>query len=53
MAFYEDDAIDLRFRNRLEDFRNSGYDRGHLVGTLLHNALHAFHTRRQDSLNAA
>ena len=31
VAFYEDDGIDQRFRNRLDDFRGSGYDRGHLV----------------------
>lgn len=40
VAFYEDDGVDVRFRNRLEDFRNSGYDRGHLVrfcpSTLVH-----------------
>ncbi len=29
--FYEDEAIEERFRSRLMDFRNSGYDRGHMV----------------------
>lgn len=29
--FYEDEDLEERFRNRLEDFQKSGYDRGHLV----------------------
>lgn len=31
--FHEDKDIDERFRNKLSDFRNSGYDRGHMVGS--------------------
>lgn len=29
--FFEDTGLEPRFRSRLEDYRNSGYDRGHLV----------------------
>ena len=29
--FFEDAGLEPRFRSRLEDYRNSGYDRGHLV----------------------
>jgi endonuclease G len=35
-AFYEDEALDERLRNRLSDFRWSGYDRGHLVPAANH-----------------
>lgn len=31
VKFFEDAGIEPRFRSRLEDYRNSGYDRGHLV----------------------
>ncbi len=31
VPFVEDTALDERFRSRLEDFRGSGYDRGHLA----------------------
>lgn len=31
--FFEDKALEPDMRNRLSDFRNSGYDRGHLVRT--------------------
>ena len=31
MEFYEDKGLDVRFRSRLADFRDSGYDRGHMV----------------------
>jgi DNA/RNA endonuclease G (NUC1) len=31
VEFYEDEQLDARFRSRLADFRDSGYDRGHLV----------------------
>jgi endonuclease G len=34
--FYEDEALDERLRNRLVDFRNSGYDRGHLAPAANH-----------------
>ena len=30
-SFVEDAALEPRFRARLEDYRNSGYDRGHLA----------------------
>ena len=33
--FFEDKDIDPRFRNKLEDFWQSGYDRGHLVRSKL------------------
>lgn len=29
--FFEDPGIDPRFRARLSDYRNSGYDWGHMV----------------------
>lgn len=35
MEFYEDKCLDVRFRSRLADFRDSGYDRGHMVRPLL------------------
>lgn len=40
VRFFEDAGLEPRFRSRLDDYRNSGYDRGHLVsapslGTLL------------------
>lgn len=31
VEFYEDKGLDPRFRSRLSDFRDSGYDRGHMV----------------------
>ena len=31
VEFYEDKGLDVRFRSRLADFRDSGYDRGHMV----------------------
>lgn len=31
MRFFEDAGLERRFRSRLDDYRNSGYDRGHLV----------------------
>ena len=31
MEFYEDKGLDARFRSRLADFKDSGYDRGHMV----------------------
>ena len=31
MEFYEDKALDERFRSRLSDFKDSGFDRGHMV----------------------
>ncbi len=31
MEFYEDKELDQRFRSRLSDFKESGYDRGHMV----------------------
>eukprot|EP00803_Ostreobium_quekettii_P000884 evm.model.scf_616EXC.2 EVM.evm.TU.scf_616EXC.2 scf_616EXC:9726-15614(-) len=34
--FYEDKDIEERFRNRLVDFRGSGYDRGHLAPAANH-----------------
>ena len=32
MEFYEDKGLNPRFRSRLADFKDSGYDRGHMVG---------------------
>jgi DNA/RNA endonuclease G (NUC1) len=29
--FYEDPGADARFRSKLSDFQDSGYDRGHMV----------------------
>eukprot|EP00210_Caulerpa_lentillifera_P008231 g7858.t2 len=34
--FFEDEEIETRFRNRLEDFQGSGYDRGHLAPAANH-----------------
>lgn len=31
MRFFEDAVLEPRFRSRLDDYRNSDYDRGHLV----------------------
>lgn len=31
-SFFEDKGIEPRFRSKLDDFRDSGYDRGHMVG---------------------
>lgn len=42
--FYEDEALDERLRNRLTDFRLSGYDRGHLAPA-------ANHKGHQNSMN--
>ena len=39
VEFYEDKALDVRFRSRLADYRDSGYDRGHMV--MPHPASHA------------
>ncbi|KAK9802849.1 hypothetical protein WJX73_007898 [Symbiochloris irregularis] len=41
VAFYEDEGIDKRFRNRLDDFRRSGYDRGHLAPAADHKSSQA------------
>lgn len=30
-SFFEDKGIEPRFRSRLDDFKDSGYDRGHMV----------------------
>jgi DNA/RNA endonuclease G (NUC1) len=35
VEFYEDKCLDARFRSRLVDFKDSGYDRGHMVRPLL------------------
>eukprot|EP01138_Halocafeteria_seosinensis_P006235 gb/GECG01006376.1/.p1 GENE.gb/GECG01006376.1/~~gb/GECG01006376.1/.p1 ORF type:complete len:404 (+),score=42.40 gb/GECG01006376.1/:1-1212(+) len=43
--FYEDTSFEPDFRNRLEDFRGSGYDRGH-------QAAAANHTENQQSMDA-
>lgn len=34
VEFYEDKGLDQRFRNRLSDFKESGYDRGHMVRSM-------------------
>jgi len=34
--FVEDESIDERFRNKLEDFVDSGYDRGHMAPAANH-----------------
>ena len=34
VEFYEDKCLNVRFRSRLADFRDSGYDRGHMVRPL-------------------
>ncbi len=31
VEFYEDKSLDQRFRSRLSDFKESGFDRGHMV----------------------
>lgn len=31
VRFFEDAGLEPRFRSKLDDYRNSGYDRGHLV----------------------
>jgi len=31
VEFHEDKGLDVRFRSRLADFKESGYDRGHMV----------------------
>jgi DNA/RNA endonuclease G (NUC1) len=30
--FYEDQGIEERFRSKLADYQEAGYDRGHMVG---------------------
>ncbi len=42
MEFYEDKGLDARFRSRLADFKDSGYDRGHMVGLQPHQSLASF-----------
>jgi endonuclease G, mitochondrial len=39
--FYEDEALDARLRNKLTDFRGSGYDRGHLAPAANHKTSQA------------
>lgn len=36
VRFFEDAGLEPRFRSRLEDYRNSGYDRGHLAPAANH-----------------
>jgi endonuclease G len=36
VPFLEDSGLEARFRSRLEDFRGSGYDRGHLAAAANH-----------------
>ncbi|BDA47734.1 probable endonuclease G, mitochondrial [Coccomyxa sp. Obi] len=36
VEFYEDKELDQRFRSRLSDFRESGYDRGHMAPAANH-----------------
>lgn len=36
--FFEDPLLEERFRNKLSDFRGSGYDRGHLAPAANHKA---------------
>lgn len=36
VRFFEDVGLEPRFRSRLEDYRNSGYDRGHLAPAANH-----------------
>lgn len=36
VAFVEDSGLETRFRSRLDDFRGSGYDRGHLAAAANH-----------------
>lgn len=45
VTFTEDAALDPRFRSRLEDYRGSGYDRGHVAAA-------ANHKRSQSDLEA-
>lgn len=43
VKFFEDAGIEPRFRSRLEDYRNSGYDRGHLVTACANCVLSCIH----------
>ncbi|DBB17295.1 hypothetical protein WJX82_005669 [Trebouxia sp. C0006] len=36
VRFFEDAVLEPRFRSRLDDYRNSGYDRGHLAPAANH-----------------
>ncbi|CAK0783055.1 hypothetical protein CVIRNUC_006250 [Coccomyxa viridis] len=36
VEFYEDKGLDARFRSRLADFKDSGYDRGHMAPAANH-----------------
>lgn len=37
-SFYEDQGLEPRLRNRLDDFKDSGYDRGHMAPAANHRA---------------
>jgi hypothetical protein len=37
-SFYEDPGLEPRFRNKLDDFKDSGYDRGHMVRIIFTSA---------------
>jgi endonuclease G, mitochondrial len=36
--FYEDAGVDARFRSKLSDYKNTGYDRGHMAPAANHKA---------------
>lgn len=38
VEFYEDKGLGVRFRSGLADFKESGYDRGHMVGLHMYRA---------------
>eukprot|EP00878_Enallax_costatus_P045562 GHUV01054974.1.p1 GENE.GHUV01054974.1~~GHUV01054974.1.p1 ORF type:complete len:126 (+),score=11.38 GHUV01054974.1:190-567(+) len=38
-SFYEDPGLESRFKSKLGDYANSGYDRGHMVGNKIAPAL--------------